>query len=110
MVGRSGSTLMKLIKKGIALGNQGKYDEAIKCFNDAIRLDPKNVDAWNNKGVTLVIQGKYDEALKAFDEAIRIDPNLVGAWNNKGVVLDALGRTAEANAAKAKAKDLGYNG
>jgi len=29
---------MRLIKKGIALGNQGKYNEAIKCFNEAIRL------------------------------------------------------------------------
>jgi tetratricopeptide (TPR) repeat protein len=67
---------MRLIKKGIALGNQGKYNEAIKCFNEAIRLDPKEVDAWNNKGVALVIQEKYDEAIKAFDEAIRLDPNL----------------------------------
>jgi len=86
---------MRLIKKGIALGNQGKYNEAIKCFNEAIRLDPKEVDAWNNKGVALVIQEKYDEAIKAFDEAIRLDPNLAGAWNNKGVALKALGRSDE---------------
>ena len=86
---------MRLIKKGIALGNQGKYNEAIKCFNEAIRLDPKEVDAWNNKGVALVIQEKYDEAIKAFDEAIRLDPNLAGAWNNKGVALKALGRFDE---------------
>jgi Flp pilus assembly protein TadD len=67
---------MKLNKKGIVLGNQGKYNEAIKCFDEAIRLDPKDVDA----------------------------------WNNKGIVLGALGRISEANAAKAKAKELGYSG
>ncbi|RQW78346.1 MAG: tetratricopeptide repeat protein [Methanothrix sp.] len=57
---------MRLIKKGIALGNQGKYNEAIKCFNEAIRLDPKEVDAWNNKGVALKALGRSDEAGLAF--------------------------------------------
>jgi Flp pilus assembly protein TadD len=60
---------MRLIKKGIALGNQGKYDEAIKCFNEAIRLDPKEVDAWNNKGVALKALGRTDEAGPAFAKA-----------------------------------------
>jgi len=53
--------------------------------------------------------GKYDEAIKAYDEAIRTDPNDAVAWNNKGAVLEAVGRTTEADAAFAKAKELGYN-
>ena len=56
--------------------DQGKYDEAIKAYDEAIRLDPKYADAWNNKGTALNNQGKYDEAIKAYDEAIRLDPKL----------------------------------
>jgi tetratricopeptide (TPR) repeat protein len=83
--------------------NQGKYDEAIKIFDEVIRIDPEYSLAWNNKGYALSKQGKYDEAIKAYDEAIRLDPNNVHAWNNKGEALKALGRTSDANAAKAEA-------
>jgi Flp pilus assembly protein TadD len=51
-----------------------------------------------------------DDAIKAYDEAIRLDPNDAAAWNNKGVALEALGKTTEANAAFAKAQELGYEG
>ena len=33
--------------------SQGKYDEAIKAYDEAIRLDPKHASAWNNKGNAL---------------------------------------------------------
>ena len=45
----------------------------------------------------------------AYDEAIRLDPNLKGTWNNKGNALVALGRTTEAEAAFARARELGSN-
>ncbi len=54
--------------------------------------------------------GKYNEAVKAYDASIRLDPNDAAVWNNKGMALKALGRTTEANAAFAKAKELGYTG
>jgi tetratricopeptide (TPR) repeat protein len=73
--------------KGFALSTLGKDDEAIKAYDEAIRLDPKLVAAWNNKGYVLSGQGKHDEGLNAFDEAIRLDPNSVAAWFNKGVSL-----------------------
>ena len=41
------------------------------------------------------------------DEAIRLDPNRAEEWAAKGTVLKALGRSAEAEAAFAKAKELG---
>jgi tetratricopeptide (TPR) repeat protein len=37
----------------MALLLQDKYDEAIKDYDEAIRLDPKYAAAWNNKGNAL---------------------------------------------------------
>jgi Flp pilus assembly protein TadD len=66
---------------------------------------------WFIKGNALLYkQGKYDEAIKAYNKAIEINPKYAKAWNNKGIALNKLGRTAEANAAKTKAKELGYKG
>jgi Flp pilus assembly protein TadD len=67
------------------------------------RLDP-------TKAKISLAQGQYDEAVKALDEAIRLDPKLAGAWSNIGLALEAIGRTTEANAAFAKARELGYTG
>jgi tetratricopeptide (TPR) repeat protein len=60
--------------KGTILGFQGKYDEAIEAYDEAIRLDPSYAEIWVNKGLAFRNQGKYDEAIKAYDEAIKLDP------------------------------------
>jgi len=97
---------LSLIDKGLALGDQGKFDEAIKAVDEAIKLDPNYAYAWNIKGVILRNQGsalddpdisldgqkKYDEAMSCFDEAIRLDPNLTQAWIDKGITLLGQGR------------------
>ena len=56
-------------KAGSALGKQGKCDEVIKAYEEAIRLDPKLAMAWYNKGVALDALGKTTEANAAFTEA-----------------------------------------
>ena len=49
--------------KGIALGAQGKYDEAIKAYDKIIKVLFQNMaSAQYNKGIALGAQGKYDEA------------------------------------------------
>ena len=65
--------------KGSALGSLGRYDEATRAYDEAIRIDPEYAEAWFNKGLALYNQGRYDEAIKAYDEAIRIDPELAVA-------------------------------
>jgi tetratricopeptide (TPR) repeat protein len=98
----------RLVLKGDTLYSQRKYDEALKAFNEAIRLDPNYVRAWSLKGVTLYNQKKYDEAIKAFNEAIRLDPNDAEAWNWKGNVFKAQNSAIMADDAYSKAKELGY--
>ena len=70
----------------------------------------QTAEDWYNQGNVLTNQSKYDEAIKAFDEAIRLNPNDANAWFGKGIALQGLGNTTEADAAIAKAQELGFTG
>ena len=63
-------------ENGMAFADQGLYDEAIRAYDKAIRLNPSLARAWAAKGQALEIQGKESDAFRAFDEAIRLDKHL----------------------------------
>jgi curved DNA-binding protein CbpA len=92
--------------KGSALYFLGKYDEAIKCYDESIKIDPSNPVVWNNKGLALYYLGKFDEAIASYEHAITIDPSDADAWNSKGNSLNSLGKGDEAKKCYDKAKEL----
>ena len=94
--------------KGDALSAQGKYDDAINAYYNALDLDPQYALAWSGKGQALYAQGKYDEAINAYDEAIRLDPNDAEAWSYKGDALHAKGKYDEAIEAYDEATRLNH--
>jgi murein DD-endopeptidase MepM/ murein hydrolase activator NlpD len=61
------SDAIALNDNGVALYNQGKYEEALECFNEATRIDPKYAKAWDNKATVLLALNRCDE-FKAADE------------------------------------------
>jgi tetratricopeptide (TPR) repeat protein len=75
--------------KGVALANQGKYDEALQAFDKAIELNPKFALAWSNRALMLSKQNNYDEALKTIDRAIELDPKLAAAQNVKKLITNS---------------------
>lgn len=89
-------TATDLAVKGLSLRILGRLDEAIKCYDEAISFDSKNIDAWGSKGIALSMLGKHEEALKCFDRVLWIDPRNATAWGNKGSALALLGRFSEA--------------
>jgi tetratricopeptide (TPR) repeat protein len=81
---------------GVVLRAQGKFDEAISHYREAIRLRGNNAEAHYNLGNVLAVQGKHDEAISHYREAIRLKPDYVEAHNNLGFALAAQGRFEEA--------------
>ena len=63
-----------LIKKGKAKLDEGKFEDALEYFEQALLLDQKNPELWNNKGVALRSIGRYDEAIECFNKSLEIDP------------------------------------
>jgi len=59
---------------GAAYQALGEVDEAVKCFRDAIRVAPDDVDAWCNLAAVLQNAGRCEEAAAAYREVLRLDP------------------------------------
>ena len=55
---------------------EGRLDEAVAEYDEAIRLDPRYAKAYGNRGVVYTALGQHQRAIQDFDEAIRLDPQL----------------------------------
>jgi tetratricopeptide (TPR) repeat protein len=85
------------IDKGCLLDNEGKYEEAISCFDKAIAINPQSATAWYNKGGILGFRfSKLQEEIACLDKALEINPQYKEAWNNKAAALHRLSRHQEA--------------
>jgi tetratricopeptide (TPR) repeat protein len=52
---------------GVILNKMERYSEAIKAFDRAIKISPKDIVTRMNLGIALVNVGKYDRARKVFE-------------------------------------------
>ena len=85
-------TAIDLVKKGIALGHLGRYNEAINLYDKALAIKPNLVNALYAKGIALDSLGRDNEAISLDDKASTIDPNNTAALTNKNMVI-TLNRT-----------------
>lgn len=81
---------------GISLKRQGRYNEAVSAFKNAIALEGKSLFSWINMGNTYFLWKKYEDALTCFDEAILINPTYAEAIRLKASVYIRLGRNEQA--------------
>lgn len=81
---------------GNALLREGRTQEAIAEFREALRIHPTYEDAHNDLGSALLREGRTQEAISEFREALEIDPAYEDAHNNLGLVLFDEGRPQEA--------------
>lgn len=102
-------TAFHLVNKGKSLGDLGRTDESIECFDKALSINPSLAEAWLNKGASLTEKGLNADALVCFDRALALNPTLGVAWSNKGHILSELGRTNEAQFSFQKAVELSPN-
>ena len=86
----------EFVAKGISSAYLGRHQEAIDCYDEALRIDPKEAGAFSEKGAALQALGRHQEAINCYDEALRIDPNSANAWRQKGAVLNQLEKHQEA--------------
>jgi tetratricopeptide (TPR) repeat protein/4-amino-4-deoxy-L-arabinose transferase-like glycosyltransferase len=81
---------------GEALQADGRYDEAIVHYRQAIAFSPEWAAPYNNIGTALRSQGRVDEAIVHFQQALALQPNYPRAHYNLAVALLAAGKPNEA--------------
>lgn len=82
--------------RGNAYNSIGDVKRAIDDYNEVLKFDPKNSDAFTNRGAALMKAGDLRRAIDDFDQAISLNPNLADAYYNRGVAYRGLNNCAEA--------------
>lgn len=77
---------MKLFKKGINLMADEKLEEAVVVFEEALRIDPENIETLMKLGYARFHLDDHGEALRVYDRIFDIDIANPEAWNLKGLV------------------------
>ena len=73
-------------RKGVIAYNNENDEEAMKNFDKALELNPKNHNALYYRGIILFAQDDLAGAGKALDEAIALKEDFANAWYWKGRV------------------------
>ena len=109
-VSQGNTTASQWLERGNQLWRLGRYPEAIRAFDAAIKQKPKFIHlAYYGKGLALYGSGKYSEAITALQQAVQSEPDFVPAWYNLSLVYGYSNQLDKALAAINKAIQLQPN-
>ena len=97
------------LANGFLLELEGKPEEGLAQYRQALEIDPQFYSAHNNIGAALMRMGRLPEAMEQYQKALAVYPRYDKALVNMGDALNRLGRPKEAAAyfRKALAVDAG---
>jgi len=87
---------VELATRGTKLAAQGKFDEALECYEKAILRDPDYDIAYFSKILNLRRLGRYNEAIQFADKALAKFPNHTEILTKKAFVLYSIKKFEEA--------------
>lgn len=87
---------IQLNNLGLLLEKEGRYDEAVSNYMEALRIRPGYAPAQNNLGSALMRRGDLDQAIVQLEEAVKTHPSYGEAHNNLGIALARQDRLDEA--------------
>ena len=71
-------------KRGLALKNLERYQEAIADYSQTIELVPDWFEAWVNRGNAYTWLGEYARGIEDYDHALELNPGDYVALENRG--------------------------
>lgn len=93
-------------KLGIVHLKLNEYEDAKNCFEQVLKISPKNFDALVNLAQVLQSQKEYDEAVKIYTDAIQQNDKDINCYLNIGLIHAEQGNYDNALKILEKAKEL----
>ena len=87
---------------------EGKLDEAIVKYKEAVALDASFADAWEGLSMAYADKELWAEAIEAAEKAVELNPDDQLRYTNLSRIYQRAGNTQEAEAWAAKARILDW--
>jgi tetratricopeptide (TPR) repeat protein len=102
------SVVEELFYEGADLQGEGRYEEAMACFEKCLSIDPAYADAILGMAMVYVARSQFDEAIAAGLRLAELQPEDPLTYTNLSRFYQRAGRIAEAEEAAAKARMLDW--
>jgi tetratricopeptide (TPR) repeat protein len=90
------ATSQTLIERGLTAYRDGRDEEAMALFEEAVARDPRNPQAFVHRGAVKSHKGNWEEALADENRVVEIDPDFPWGYANRGLSFNVLGRYKDA--------------
>lgn len=88
-------SIFRSVAEGIEHFKEGRHAEAFQCLNNALKIDPRNVEGLVARGALYANNGSFKKAVDDFETALKLNPSHANARKYMGETLVALGRSYE---------------
>jgi tetratricopeptide (TPR) repeat protein len=96
------------VDKGLANFEAGKFDQALKDFNDALKLKPNDASLYDYRGIAYRCKNMDDKAIQDFNKSMALDPKFGRPYRDRAMIYYDRGNFDKSLADLQKAKSLGY--
>ena len=96
MINHNKSKIKEILRLGIQNQKEKNFKEAIKNYENVIKIDPSIVFAYHNLGLVYVELGNVDQAKKNFQQAIKVNPLFIYSYVNLGILFQNQGQKEKA--------------
>jgi Tfp pilus assembly protein PilF len=87
---------LTIFNRAKLLHQDGNYEDAIREYQRATRLDNKNPWIFNYLGLAQIAVGRSKDAVKSLMTALKLNPDITDIHNNLGVVYSEMGEREKA--------------